>query len=140
MSRLEVRRAKEQMTVAATGTPINQLPSAWAVYVNLTDAQGVTQQLFWDYVYDEYFTWSKGVFLCHFKDDIWQRIAGVDQYPSSTANWQQKLVDDCVRLFNEALDMRWPNTGTQHPVDQATYEYLIAHLYYNTTTQRFEPK
>ena len=120
---------------------VEQTPSPWAVFFSLTDENGVKQDMFWDYVEDGYFTWAYGVFL------VWrngpspdERICGVDQYPptqSGPQTPQEKLVDDCKRRFNETITERFFSSDEPHPIEPEVYEYLLSHLIWDTTTQRF---
>jgi len=115
-------------------TPVNQEPSPWAVQITVIDSGGMHQVLWWDYVTDPYFAWSKGVFLIWLNPETGNhdRIAAVDQYPASqspNADYQLKLLTDCIERFNREIDeMFYDQTGEPHPVDPDTYEYLKTHM------------
>ena len=119
---------------------LDQQPSPWAFHFTVTDTQGTTQNLFWDYVQDPFFAWDKGVFLVWTRDDgINERIVGVDQYPASQSapfTPEEKLVRDCRERFNAKIADLFKNE--EHPVDDAIYEYLLANLIWNPSTQLFE--
>jgi hypothetical protein len=121
------------------GEPVNQPPSPWAFQFTVTDKNGVVQQLHWDLVQDEYFTWYNGVFLCWYSEGIWKRIAGCDLYPTTYPDRYSMLVEDCVTDFNEQIALRFTGGGGGggHPVDQACYDYLTAHLIWDATAQVF---
>lgn len=120
-------------------SPVDQVPSDWAVGIEVTDKEGETQQCWWDYVIDPYFTWSKGVFLIWLNPETGNhdRIAGVDQYPANQSpdgDYMGKLVDDCVVRFNTVIaNMFYDQSQEPHPVDPTTYQYLVTHLAWDGT-------
>ena len=120
---------------------IDQAPSTHAVFFTLTDNDGNTQQLFWDYVVDPFFTWQKGVFLVWKNaDGINERIVGVDQYPANQSGGDPvgKLIADCVRKFNAKItELFLTSDADPHPVDDEIYRALVAGLVFDQDTQQF---
>lgn len=120
---------------------IDQAPSTHAVFFTLTDNDGNTQELFWDYVMDPFFTWQKGVFLVWKNaDGINERIVGVDQYPANQSGGDPvgKLIADCVRKFNAKItELFLTSDADPHPVDDEIYRALVAGLVFDQDTQQF---
>ena len=100
------------------------------------------QRFFWEYQATEMATWGWGVGLFHFKPDQggYVQVAIADQYPianipapytKDVAGQRLKLVDDCIKLFNEQLDILAPKAGAAlypEAARQAMYDYLTTAL------------
>ena len=100
------------------------------------------QKFFWEYQASEMSTWGWGVGLFHWKAEAggYVQVAIADQYPLASlpapyskdiTGQRAKLLDDCIKVFNEQLDMLAPlTTGPLYPdaARQAMYEWLTGAL------------
>ncbi len=112
--------------------PIDQNPSPHAVKVPVDG-----QEVWWDFVEDNYFAYGSGVFLIWKNPQgIHERIAGVDLYPQNRIpNGEtpiDHLVRNCVDTFNQAIKNRFQTTDSDpHPVDDEIYRALLTRLKFN---------
>lgn len=130
----------------ATAAPQNVEPTAWAVFFQLEDRNGKTQELFWDYTSHPIFGWERGAWLIWKNaDGINERIAICEEPPANYPGLggktvQEFFIADCIRAFNDAIERRFGpfDSVGGHPVDETIYQALVVWLQFNPATRQFE--